>query len=205
MAISGAIGAIYKASGTSTTFTNAAMTNTGDNKRYKITDATKAYWDTSAAVTVKVDGSTVTSGFTIEYAGGNVVFTASQGASVVTVTGKSFPVTAIGGGYNWTVDVESDLVECTNFNSNGYKEYTPSYNGFSGSFESYWQGGTDVRFSDLANELLVIVLYTDNTANKNRYEGYAIINTNSVDVPNDDLVHDNCDFQGTGQLYYRVG
>lgn len=203
MAISGAIGAIYKASGTSATFTNAPMTNTGDNKRYKITDATKAYWDTTAALTVKVDGVTVTSGFTVEYAGGNVVFDASQGASVVTVTGKSFTVAAIGGGYNWSVDIESELVECTDFNSSGFKKYTPITSGFSGSFETYWSSGEN--FSELGNQLLVLVLYTDNTANKNRYEGYAIISANNVENPVDGLVTDNCDFTGTGKLYYRAG
>jgi hypothetical protein len=208
LAISGLVGAIYKASGTSTTFTAQAMTNSGDNKRYFITDRTKAYWDDQAALTLEksTNGTTwsaVTSGFTVEYAGGYVEFAADQGTLQFRISSKSFALVAIGGGYNWSLDIESEQVECTNFNSNGWKEYTTTLNGFSGSFEKYWEDGAS--FSELGNESLILVLYVDGGASKLRYEGYARINTDSISSAVDGLVEESLDFQGSGKIYYRAG
>jgi hypothetical protein len=209
MAISGVVGAIYKAQGTSTAFSAEAMTNSGDNMRYAITNAAKAYWDNTAAVTVEKStnggGSwaAVTTGFTIEYAGGNIVFTASQGTALFRTGGKYLTAAAIGGGFNWKCDVEADMLECTTFASAGWKEYVPGLGGFSGSFEKYWLDGT--TFADIGNDTLILVLYVDAGASKLRYEGYAEIKTDSLETPNDDLVKTSVDFQGSGKLYYRAG
>jgi hypothetical protein len=137
MAVTGIVGGIYKASG-KVNFTTEAMTNTGDNLTYKITDVNKRYWDRTATFVVRKDGAVQSSGFIIEHAGGQVVFAASQGAGVITVTGVYMPVYQVAGGFNWKLDIESDLVEATTFGSNGWKEYIQTLNGFSGSFEKYW-------------------------------------------------------------------
>jgi hypothetical protein len=197
------IGAIYKASGTSTAFTNEAMTNSGDNKRYSITNTAKAYWDNTQAVTVKVNGVTVTTGFTIEYAGGNVVFTVSQGANPVTVSGSYLPVAQVGGGYNWKLDAENDMIECTDFQSGGWKTFVEGQSTFSGSLEKYWLDGT--TFAEIGNDTLVLVLYVDGGANKLRYEGYAEFKKDGVETPYDGLIKTSVDFQGNGPFYYRAG
>lgn len=203
MAVTGVVGGIYKASGVSTAFTNEAMTNTGDNMRYAITNGAKAYWDVSNGVTVKVNGVTVTTGFTIEYAGGNVVFAVSQGANPVTVTGKYFTLASVGGGYNWKLDAENDLLDATEFSSNGWRVYIEGQSSFIGSFEKFWLDGTSL--ADLGNELLVLVLYVDSGVSKIRYEGYALLKKNGIETAFDGLVKETIDFNGNGQFYYRAG
>ena len=209
MAVTGIVGGISKASGTSTTFTAEAMTNSGDNMRYSITNAAKAYWDTTATYLFEksTNGgsswSPITTGFTVEYAGGNIVFTVSQGTALFRVGGKYFTLTQVGGGFNWKLDAENDMLEVTDFQANGWKTYVEGQSTFSGSFEKFWLDGT--TFAELGNELLVIVLYIDSGASKLRYEGYAIIKKDGVETPFDGLVKTSVDFQGNGAFYYRAG
>lgn len=208
MAISGHVGAIYKASGTSVAFTASAMTNSGDNLRYYITDTAKRYWDNTKAVTVEksTDGGTnwviVTTGFTIEYAGGHVVFSVSQGTALFRVSASNFTAAQIGGGFNWTVDIEADTLECTDYEAAGWRKFVSGHKGFTGSFEMYWANGTNL--SELGSDV-ILVLYVDSGANKYRYEGYAKVNTNGIETPTDDLVTETLDFQGAGEIYYRAG
>lgn len=212
MAISGVVGAIYKASGTSAAFTAQAMTQEAGsgNKRYYITDRTKAYWDNTTAVTVEksTDGTTwtiITTGFQIEHAGGYVDFETDQAAATFRVSGKNFTPVAIGGGFNWTLDIATDTLEVTTFLSAGWKEFLSAQRGFSGSFEKYWKD-TETWIGEVGNTNMILVLYADVVgASKARYEGYATITANSVSTPADDLITESCDFAGAGQLYYREG
>jgi hypothetical protein len=212
MAISGVVGAIYKASGTSAAFSQKPLTNTGDHKTYYVTDRNVAYWDQTAVLTLEksVNGGTnwtaVTSGFEIQHAGGYIVFAVSQTATpIFRVTGKNFTPVAVGGGYNWSVDIEADTLEANTFLNNGWKSFIPSVKGFTGSFDTYWQDG-NVSLADLNNVNMIVVLYTDVTAGiKNRYEGYASFTKFGMNTPNDNLVTQSIEFKGGGKLFYRVG
>lgn len=211
MAISGVVGAIYKASGTSATFTQKALTNTGDHKSYYITDRTIAYWDQTAVLTLEksVNGgtnwTTVTSGFEVQHAGGFIVFAVSQTATpIFRVSGKNFTPVAVGGGYNWSVDIEADTLEATTFQNNGWKSFIPSVKGFTGTFEIYWADGA-TNIADLNNVNMIVVLYTDVTAAKTRYEGYASFTKFGINTPNDNLVTQSIEFKGGGKLHYRAG
>lgn len=209
MAVTGVVGGISKASGVSTVFTAEAMTDSGDHMRYFITNAAKGYWDLSAPLTVEksTNGGTswaaVTTGFIVELCGGNLVFAVSQTTAIFRVTGKYFTLAAVGGGFNWKLDAENDLLESTDFQSNGWKTYVEGQSSFSGSFEKFWVDGTSL--ADLGNELIMIVLYIDAGASKIRYEGYAIIGKNGVETPVDGLVKESIDFTGNGAFYYRAG
>lgn len=209
MAVSGAVGAIYKAAGTATAFSQKPMTNSGDNKRYFVTDRTVCYWDDKTPVTVEksTDGgtswTTVTTGFEIEHAGGYVAFAADQGTATFRVSGKSLVISQIGGGFNWTLDIERETIDATTFDSGGWREFVHGLGGFSGSFEKYWLNGE--IFSELGNEQLILILYVNAGPSKIRYEGYGILNTDSIETPVDGLVSESIDFQGDGKIFYRAG
>ncbi|WP_201319140.1 hypothetical protein [Paenibacillus sp. EPM92] len=209
MAVSGAVGAIYKAAGTATAFSQKPMTNVGDNKRYFVTDRAVCYWDDETPVTVEkstnggTNWTTVTTGFEIEHAGGFVAFSADQGTAIFRVSGKYFTPIQIGGGFSWTLDIEREMHDATTFESGGWREFVSGLGGFTGSFEKYWSNGE--IFSELGNEQLILVLYVDAGPSKNRYEGYGILNTDSIETPVDDLVSEAIDFQGSGKIYYRAG
>lgn len=198
--IAGKVGAVFiQTLDTSVTFTAEATTGDVGHLRYTITAGAKRYWDPSAAVTVRVDGSTVTTGFTIEYAGGVIVFDASQGASVITVSGKFFYVAQVGGFFNWSIDLAVDTAEATAF-GDGWKAYVPTIKGFNGTAEMYWG---DERFFTMLGRTVIFAFYADATTSLARYEGFGVISGDGVEVNVDDLVKESIDFQGTGQLYYR--
>jgi hypothetical protein len=200
MAMSGKLGAVYRINGASVALTNEATTADTSYKRYTITTAAKRYLDDSAAVTVKKNGATITTGFKIEYAGGVVVFNAALlPTDVITVTGKYFNITQCTGFFEWTLDAEADIKEVTTFNSAGWAEYATLKKGWTAAANGYWADGT---FAGLLNTRTIIVFYIDQANNK-RYEGYLFIKKNSVKVPANDIVEESLDIQGDGPLYYH--
>ena len=90
MPIAGKLGAVYRTDGNaSTAFTTEATTSNATYTRYSITNSAKRFWDDAVSVTVKKNGTTITTGFTIEYAGGVVVFTTPNlNTDVITVSGS---------------------------------------------------------------------------------------------------------------------
>ncbi|GGF88491.1 hypothetical protein [Paenibacillus abyssi] len=208
MAISGYVGAVYKTSGPATAFVNQSMTNSGNNLRYFITNATMRYWDKTAPITVQrsTDAGTtwvtVTTGFVIEYAGGHVVFAINQGTAIFRVSGSYLTPSQVAGGYNWSLDIEPELLECTEYDAGGYRKFVPGIKGWSGSFEMYWNNGDNL--AEIGKDA-ILVLYVDSGTGKNRYEGYGTITSESIETAADGLVQETLDFQGTGKIFYREG
>lgn len=198
-AIAGKVGSIYmKTSDVAATFTDETCTNTGDNTVYYITDTAKRYWDKDTAVTVDVD-AVLETGVTIDYIGGRITFdTPLSGSEAVTVSGKYWTVSELAGFYNWSLDLSADMEDCTDFQSNGWREFVPTLKGFTISAEAYWQ---DETFQDRLGEEVVVALYT-NESNDERYEGFAYITSDSIETPVDGLVQDTVEFTGNGELYY---
>ena len=91
MAISGMTGAVYISD------VNTAPVSFNDEtcsavdaqrKRYQIDDPDLMYWDPTYPVLVEVDGDPVSTGFTLEHAGGYIVFNnALDAGDEVTVSG----------------------------------------------------------------------------------------------------------------------
>lgn len=204
MALSGKVGAVYvQTADAPVAFTDEATTPNATYTRYTISNAAKRYWSKDYVVTVKKNTVVQTTGFTIEYVGGVIVFaTALQPTDVVTVSGYYVNVSQAGGFFNWSLDAELETAEATTFASQGWKQFEPTLKGFSGSAEAYW-GNADF-FNKLGQEV-VIVLYTDAGAAKNRYEGYAVITSDSIETAVDALIQETIEFQGSGPLYYREG
>ncbi|MDA8186654.1 MAG: hypothetical protein M0T85_00740 [Dehalococcoidales bacterium] len=134
MAIAGKVGAVYVSDVNTApiNFTDQATTNSGDNKRYQVTNAAYRYWPYDAAITVKKNGSVVTTGFTLERAGGYVVFsTANAPTDTITVSGQALTLVQCGGMFNWSVDMKGDLQDVTTYASGGWKEQLFTLDGWS--------------------------------------------------------------------------
>lgn len=198
-AIAGKIGSIYmKTDAVATTFTNEACTNSGDETVYYITNDAKRYWDKNTAVVVKVNAVTETD-VTIDHVGGRITFaTPLAGTEAVTVSGKYWTVAEVAGFYNWSLDLTADMEDSTTFQSNGWREFTPTLKGFTVSAEAYWQNGD---FLDRLAEEVVISLYT-NESSDIRYEGFAYITSTSVETGAEGLVQESVEYTGNGELYY---
>jgi hypothetical protein len=141
--------------------------------------------------------------YTIEYAGGTVCFNEPlEPGNVVTVSGNSVSVTQSGGFFNWSLELTADTSDVTTFISNGWKENLPNIKSFTASAESYW---CDASFLKNIGKEVIIALFVDTTSNLNRYEGYAVLSSDEIELAVDDIVNESIEFEGTGQIYYREG
>lgn len=203
MALSGKLAgvAVQDLNGAPVPFFNAETTDSGDHKRYQITDSEKQYVDPNSVVTVKVNGIPAGSGYTFEYAGGYVEFdTPLEETDVVTISGKYLALIDAGGMYSWTIDTEATIEDVTTFASNGNKEFISIITGWSGKAEGYWG---DKRFQEAIGLLAAIKFYLDKGPSKRCLEGFAILKASSVEIPANSVVKENIEIQGVGGLYFR--
>jgi hypothetical protein len=168
---------------------------------YTIENEACRYLDKNAPVVVYVNDMVVSGGFTVEHLGGVVRFlTPLLEGDTVTVSGKSVKVDQAGGFFNWSAELAADTAEVTTFASDGWKEYLPAVKGFAASAESYWADG---RLSERLGREIIVALYLDAGPGKKRYEGYAVIASDSIELAADDVVNEGIEFEGSGNLYYR--
>ena len=171
-------------------------------KRFRIDDDELQYWDPDYPVLVEVNGEPVKTGFTLEYAGGFVVFDEALGAEdEVTVSGKALTLIQAGGFFNWSIDGDGEDADATAFASQGWKEFKRTLKGWSGSAEAYWG---DTQFYDSLGKTVVVKLFIDAGPAQDCLEGFAIINGDGIENPVEGLVQETIDFTGTGPLYIRI-
>jgi hypothetical protein len=204
MAITGMTGAVYVSDVNTApvSFLDEPCTGDAEYKRYQIDEEDYRYWDPSVPVLVEVNGEPVAAGFTLEHAGGYIVFNSALDAGdEVTVSGKALTLIQAGGFFNWSIDGDADDAEATTFESQGWKEFARTLKGWSGSAEAYWG---DEQFFDSLGETVVVKLYIDAGPAQDCLEGFAIINGEGIENPVDGLVQESIDFTGTGPLYIRM-
>lgn len=200
MALTGIVGAVYRANGVSVALTDAPTTKNGTFTEYKITDNTKRYLDDSFPITVKKNGVTITTGFTIEPAGGVIKFNPPLiTTDVVTVSGKYFTMVECATMFNWKLDIGMDTKDVTTFASNGWVEKVAGVGNWTASAEGYWASN---EFLTLLGTRLIMVFYVDEVGD-DRYEGYVFIKKSGIDTPVDDVIKESIDIEGTGTIYFH--
>ncbi len=204
MAIAGMTGAVYVSDVNTApvSFNDESCTGDAIRKRYQIDEEDFRYWDPDTPVLVEVNGVPITAGFTLEHAGGFVVFDEALGVDdEVTVSGKALTLIQAGGFFNWSIDGDGEDAEATTFASQGWKEFVRTLKGWSGSAEAYWG---DTQFFDSLGEIVVVKLFVGAGPAQDCFEGFVIINGDGIENPVDGLVQETIDFTGTGPLYLRV-
>jgi hypothetical protein len=205
MAVVGKVGAVYVSDVNTApvSFSDEACSAVdAEMKRYQIDDVDLRYWDPNTPVLVEVNGSPILTGFTLEHAGGFVVFeNALDAEDEVTVSGKALTLIQAGGFFNWSIDADGEDADATTFKSGGWKEFKRTLKGWSGSAEAYWG---DTQFYDSLGQTVVVKLFIDSGPAQDCLEGFAIINGDGIENPVDGLVQETIDFTGTGPLYIRI-
>lgn len=122
--------ATVKKVGTSTTFTTQATTLVS-GKTYQITDTTKRIWDRTTVPTVFDNAIDHTADVeSIDFLYGKVTFKSTYTVTgPVTVTGKSFPTTAVGSIKGFTLTQNADAIDNSDYATvqanGGYKTHQP--------------------------------------------------------------------------------
>jgi hypothetical protein len=203
-------GQVYVAPGPSVTFTEEATTGNAGRTQYTITAAAKRYWDPTTLVTVEKNvgaGYVAVSAadYTVEYCGGVIKFLAALPAgAAVRVSGKylayakAATIQKINGSFTTQMKTTTVLTAED-------ETYMPARRGGSGSFKL---ADIDAYYSDLLGERIVIVHHLSGTYNANdssgaRYEMYARLSEDAVELPSDDLISQTIGYVVEKERHYR--
>ena len=118
------------------------------------------------------------------------------------ITGKDGSVAVAGDNVtmitSWSISIEADTLEFTNFGSAGWKENMGSLKSWSGSIEGF--ADTAQNATSLAVGTTVAVVLVEGGTGSTTYTGNAIITSQSVDASTAELVTVSFDFTGSGTL-----
>lgn len=205
MATAGKVGAVLvQTSDAPIAFLDEPMTANADRTRYTITDAAKRYWNRYADFVVEVDGTPITSGYSIEYAGGVVVFEeALEVGEVVTVSGEYVQVEQLAGFFNWSLSVNNKTIDVTAYESGEWEEFVLATKNFTVNAEKYWY--VDKTFPTLVGQDVIIVCYTNFGAPKTRFEGWATLGQVDINSPVNEIINERLSLTGKDGIYYRAG
>jgi hypothetical protein len=205
MPTAGKVAAIYAGTGAAVAMTDEATTADATKKRYTVTAEAKRYIPLDAAVTVKVNGSAVTTGYTVERAGGVIVFATALTTEAVTVTSTYVAVAAVGGMYAWKGSFEAPTQEDSDFACGGYESHA-SLGVVSGkvSCSRYFQN-TGADLAAIVGNTFLLKCFIDTGTSKTRYEGWAVLTSDSIDADPAKLIDESLDAVFTGGFYYREG
>ena len=122
------------------------------------------------------------------------VITGKDGSVAVGSEGSEVNVTKI---TSWSISIEADTLEFTNFGSGGWKENMGSLKSWSGSIEGF---ADTAQTATLAVGTTVSVVLVEGGTGSGTYTGDAIVTSKSVDAATADLVTVSFDFTGSGTL-----
>lgn len=202
----GYTGMLYVAPGPSLAFTKTAMTADGNRDTYTCTAASKRYWDLDYPVLVYVDNVLVTTGYTVQYCGGVVVFdTPLNVGQVVTVSGQYFTYSKAAGIKSYSLKLGRKLGTSTVYTDTA-EEYTALGKSGSGSLTLI---DMDDYFDDILGDRVVAVFHMDGTYNANdstgsRWEAYIRFTNWAYDLPVNELMSESHDFVVTNERHYRA-
>lgn len=198
---SGIVGAIYKQSAVTTTFTAEAATLQADNKTVLLTGKTHiGLVRNPSLIHVYKGGSEITqiaSPYEIHF--DRIIFREAQTSGTWTISGTYAELIAVGGAYEWSVDVKKSVQDITEF-GNTWEQKINGLNGWSASAKRHYID--DDYISEIETGTSVIVrLFTD-IDTYDSYLGYGILeglkNADKVDGITDGEIS----FSGDGTLIW---
>lgn len=205
-AIAGYQADLYMASGASVTFTQEVMADFGDHKTYNVATGNTAhrYWDDQSALTIQTspDGTTwttVTTGFTVRYVGGQVTFTTADATRQVRASGKYLAISQVGSAYDWELSPTANILDITTF-GNGWKQKISGMKDATAKASKYFIDGT---FFNLLGSRFVIIFYVAFSAGT-RFEAFAWLKTDPTKVGVDAVIDEELDLEIDGQLFYQA-
>lgn len=98
---------------------------------------------------------------------------------------------------SWSISIEADTLEYTNFGSGGWKENMGSLKSWSGSIEGF---ADTAQAATIAVGTEVDITLVEGGSGSSTYTGAAIVTSKSVDASTAELVTVSFDFTGSGAL-----
>lgn len=187
---------IYIATGTGTAMTGEAVTSLGSGV-YQITDSAKRAINPTAALTV-LDGVATVPAQNYEVVWGTGKIRLTNGYTLVgtmTVTGEYLSLSQAAQGYEWTLDVQTDLEETQTF-GDSWKERTAINRSATISFQRFYE---DEYFHTNIGNRYVLALYIDQPSGT-YYTCAAHVTSQGITVGENETVKENVQFAADGPV-----
>ncbi len=201
---------VYFSTGVSTPFTNMSMTDAGDHMTFTASVSAQRYLDPNQPLTVQTapDGvtwTTVTTGFTVQYCGGVIVFASpvAGGTPSCRISAGNYLVFSQAG-QAFSIDVQTTInkLDNTTFASaqanNGFITQQAGLGGHTWKL-SNWH--IDNFFFSQAGNLVLISAYTGANANQ-RLEGYGLLTGDNIKIDIKALNQEDLTVDGSGPIYW---
>lgn len=163
-------------------------------------DTTPALYLEAPAGSTNLVSSTA---YTVNYVQGKFEWKAGD-PSTGTYTADYSYVTAsnVAGGREWTLNVESEAFEVTEFGSGGWKEYQPNLNSAQITISKYWTDPTFFDYMSVDGKFLVELIV--NSTQGWKYETYARVVSDQNGASVDSLVTEQINLVADGQVYFTT-
>ena len=102
---------------------------------------------------------------------------------------------------SWSISIEADTLEYTNFGSGGWKENMGSLKSWSGSIEGF---ADTAQAATIAVGTEITVVLVEGGTGSTTYTGDAIVTSKSVDAATAELVTVSFDLTGSGTMSESV-
>ena len=122
------------------------------------------------------------------------VITGKDGSVAVGSAGSEVNVSQV---TSWSISIEADTLEFTNFDSSGWKENKGSLKSWSGSLEGIADTAQTATL-DLGSTVSVVLV--EGGSGSKTYTGEAVITSKNVESSTAELVTLSIDITGTGEL-----
>lgn len=195
---SGVVGAMYKQSTTTDTFTVQAATLQADDKSLIIDDDSYVgFIKNSSLFTVYKGGVEVTAPYEIHF--DRVIFNESQGAGVYTISGSFCELEQIGGCFEWGIDIKHNVQDNTAFGDT-WEQKLKGMLGWTASAKRHW---IDYEYISIVGDgfPIVVRLFTDIDSLEG-YVCYGQIDGIKAGNKNDGVTDSEISFSGDGQVFW---
>lgn len=183
-------------SGAAVPTTGEATTDVGGaHTTYQVTNAAHRILDPQAAVTVKKNGTPITTGFTIDRLFGRILFTAALlGTDVVTIDASYLPTTSVAGANGASLSHSRQTMDATTFASQGWMERVEGQGDAAGTIDRFYQADNLFYTMLEAGSVFVVEFWRDqvNVA----WRAWALLDKTDVKAGVADLVGESVSWSG---------
>ena len=201
MALPGKYARIRIMSETSTAFTDESTTADASLRIYTIDDRDLKYWDREVAVQVFRNAVLVpTEEYRVQHAGGRIHFWEPQGGGdVITVSGAFVTVVTAAESNEYTLTNESEIVDVTVFESDGWRERLAGILSSSGTVSGFWVVNNLFTPRLLEQKPLILELQA-NKDDPEIYAMYVVMETQELAPSVEGAVETSVSWQSDGDL-----
>ena len=184
----------------STPFTTIALADAGDHLNYQAAWGSRR-WDNRETLTIKKNGTAITTGFTVDYLAGKITFSSAQlGTDVFTATGEKLALVEVADLRGMSFEGSAKMLESSTIRDQ-FEQYLPG--------KKNWKLSTDLWFVDgtyweylAAGRLVAEIFYQYDSSVKKCLVGYAQIDGVNWSVPQDGLQTSKITLQGSEGLVW---